>query len=162
MENSILEAIHYVGRVGKQNFTIDSISFFLNSRGAANLDNASIVTLLKEMQAEGLINKCKRPINRDTKLTTPTPPQVEICSVPENEESCNNDSSINDSSVSMINRAIATPINRTLSPTPSAGSNITPINTQHLLSVNSPILNTKCESLESIFWKNHGYEILLH
>ena len=49
----------------------------------------------------------------------------------------------------MINRSIATPMNRTLPPTSSAGSNITPINTQHLLSVNSPSLNTKLESLES-------------
>ena len=62
----------------------------------------------------------------------------------------------------MINRSIATPMNRTLPPTSSAGSNITPINTQYLLSVNSPSLNTKLESLESIIWENHGYEILLH
>ena len=87
MENSILEAINYVSRLRKQKVTIDSISSFLNSRGATNLDNASIATLLKEMQADGPINKRNRPINRDTKLTTPTPPQVEICTVPENEES---------------------------------------------------------------------------
>ena len=54
----------------------------------------------------------------------------------------------------MINRSIATPMNRTLPPTPSAGSNITPINTQRLLSVNNPSLNTKLESLESkLCWK---------
>ena len=149
MESSILEAINYVSRVRKQKVTIDSIFSFLNSRGATNLDNVSIATLLKEMQADGLINKHNRPINTDTTLTTPTPPQVEICTVPENQESQNNGNSINDSSVSMINRSIATPMNRTLPPTPSAGSNITPINTQRLLSVNSPSLNTKLESLES-------------
>ena len=49
----------------------------------------------------------------------------------------------------MINRTIATPMNRTLPPTPSARSNITPINTQRLLFVNSPSLNTKLESLDS-------------
>ena len=78
MESSILEAINYVSRVRKQKVTIDSISSFLNSRGATNLDNASIATLLKEMQADGLINKHNRPINKDTTLATPTPPQVEI------------------------------------------------------------------------------------
>ena len=57
MENSILEAINYVSRLRKQKVTIDSISSFLNSRGATNLDNASIATLLKEMQADGLINE---------------------------------------------------------------------------------------------------------
>ena len=71
------------------------------------------------MQADGPINKRNRPINTDTKLTTPTPPEVEICTVPENQESGNNDNGINDSSVSMINRSTATPINRTLPPTPS-------------------------------------------
>ena len=95
MENSILEAINYVSRLRKQKVTIDSISSFLNSRGATNLDNASIATLLKEMQADGLINKHNRPINTDTTSTTPTPPQVEICAVPENQESQNNDNSIN-------------------------------------------------------------------
>ena len=49
----------------------------------------------------------------------------------------------------MINRSIATPMNRTLPPTLSAGSNTTPINTQRLLSVNSLSLNTKLESLKS-------------
>ena len=101
------------------------------------------------MQADGLINKHNRPINTDTTLRTPTPPQVEIYTVPENQESQNNDNSINNSSVSMIHRSIAIPMNRTLPPTRSAGSNITPINTQRLLSVNSPSLNTKLESLES-------------
>ena len=149
MESSILEAINYVSRVRKQKVTIDSIFSFLSSRGATNLGNTSIVTLLKEMQADGLINKNNGPINTDATLTTPTPPQVKICTVPENQESQNNDSSINDSSVSMTKRSIATPINRTLPPTPSASSNITPINTQRLLSVNSPSLNTKLESLES-------------
>ena len=147
MESSTLDAINYVSRVRKQKVTIDSISSFINSRGATNLDNASIATLLKEMQADGLINKHNRPINTDTVLTTPTPPRIETCTVPKNQESQNNDN--NDSSVSMINRSIATPMNRTLPPTPSAGSNITPINTQRLLFVNSPSLNTKLESLES-------------
>ena len=149
MESSILEAINYVSRVSKQKVTIDSISSFLNSREATNLDNVSITTLLKEMQADGLINKHNRSINTDTTLRTPNPPQLEICTVPENQESQNNDNSINNSSVSMMHRSIAIPMNRTLPPTPSAGSNITPINTERLLSVNSPSLNTKLESLES-------------
>ena len=74
MENSILEAINYVRRVRKQKVKIDSISSFLNSRGATNLDNALIATLLKGMQTNGLINKHNRPINTDTTLTTLTPP----------------------------------------------------------------------------------------
>ena len=96
MESSIIEAINYVSRVRSQKATTDSISF-LNSRGVRNLDNASIATLLKEMEADVLINKLYRPINTDATLTTPTPPQVEICTVPENQESQNNDNSINDS-----------------------------------------------------------------
>ena len=43
-------------------------------------------------------------------------------------------------------------MNRALPPTPSTGSNIAPINTQRLLSVNSPSLNTKLDSLESKLW----------
>ena len=81
MESSILEAINYVSRVRKQKVTIDSISSFLNSRGATNLDNASIGTLLKEMQADGLIKKYNWSINTDTTLTTPTPSPV-----PKNQE----------------------------------------------------------------------------
>ena len=96
------------------------------------------------MQADGLIKKYNWSINTDTTLTTPTPSPI-----PKNQERQNNDNSINNSSVSMINRSIATPMNRTLPPTPSAGSSITPINTQRLLSVNSPGLNTKLESLKS-------------
>ena len=84
MESSVLEAINNVSRVRKQKVTIGSTSSFLNSRGATNLDHASIATFLKEMQADGLINKHNRPINTDTTLTTPTPPQVEICTVPKN------------------------------------------------------------------------------
>ena len=86
MKSSILEAINYVSRVPKQKVTIDSVSSFLNSRGATNIDNASIATLLKEMQADSLVNKHNRPINTDTTLTTPTPPHVEICTVPKNQE----------------------------------------------------------------------------
>ena len=149
MESSILEAINYVSRVRKQKVTIDSISSFPNSRGATNLDNASIATLLNKMQADGLIHKHNRPISADTTLPTPTPPEVQICTVLENQEIQNNDNSINNSSVSMINKSIATPMNRTLPPTPSTRSNITPINAQRLLSVDSPSLNTKLESLES-------------
>ena len=102
MESSLLEAINYVSRVRKQKVTIDSIFSFLNSRGATNLDNVSIATLLKEMQADGLINKHNRPINMDATLT-PTHPQVEIGTAPENQGSQNNNNSINDSSVSMMN-----------------------------------------------------------
>ena len=84
MESSILEAINYVSRVRKQKVTIDSVSSFINSRGATNLDNASIATLLMEMQADGLTNKHNRPVNTDTTLTTSTPPQIETCTVPKN------------------------------------------------------------------------------
>ena len=93
------------------------------------------------MQSEGLISKQNRPITTDTTLTTPTQVdictlsvQVEVWTVPENQKIQDNDNSINDSSVTMINRSIAKQMNRTLPPTSSARPNITSINTQPPLS----------------------------
>ena len=71
MGNSILEAIKYISKISKKKVTEDSISTYLNNKGAHNIDNKSIIEILKQLQGKGLINQLYRPI--DTAITSKAP-----------------------------------------------------------------------------------------
>ena len=62
MDNLILEAIQYIGKISKKKVTEDSISTYLNNKGAHNIDNKSIIAILKQLQGKALINQLYRPI----------------------------------------------------------------------------------------------------
>ena len=64
MDNLILEAIQYISKISKKKVTEDSISTYLNNKGAHNIDNKSIIEILKQLQGKGLINQLYRPIDR--------------------------------------------------------------------------------------------------
>ena len=63
MDNLILEAIHCISKISKKKVTEDSISTYLNNKGAHNVDNKSIIEILKQFQGKGLINQLYRPID---------------------------------------------------------------------------------------------------
>ena len=71
MDNLILEAIHYISKISKEKVTEDSISTYLNNKGAHNIDNRSIIEILKQFQGKGLINQLYRPT--DTAITSKAP-----------------------------------------------------------------------------------------
>ena len=60
MDNLILEAIHYINKIRKEKVTEDSISTYLNNKGAHNIEKKSIVESLKQLQGKGLINQLYR------------------------------------------------------------------------------------------------------
>ena len=68
MDNLILEAIQYISKISKKKLTEDSISTYLNNKGAHNIDNKSIIEFVKQLQDKGLINQLYRPI--DTAITS--------------------------------------------------------------------------------------------
>ena len=49
----------------------DSISTYLNNKGSYNIDNKSIIEIVKQLQGMGLINQLYRPI--DTAVTSKAP-----------------------------------------------------------------------------------------
>ena len=67
MDNLILEAIHYIIKISKKKVTEDSISTYLNNKGAHNIGNKSIIKILKQLQGKDLINQFYRSI--DTAIT---------------------------------------------------------------------------------------------
>ena len=68
MDNLILEAIQYISKISKKKLTEDSISTYLNNKGAHNIDNKSIIEFVKQLQDKGLINQLYRRI--DTAITS--------------------------------------------------------------------------------------------
>ena len=48
MDNLILEAINYIGKIGKKKVTEDNIPTYLNNKGAHNIDNKSVIEILKQ------------------------------------------------------------------------------------------------------------------
>ena len=47
MDNLILKPINYIRKISKKKVTEDSISTYLNNKGAHNNDNKSIIEILK-------------------------------------------------------------------------------------------------------------------
>ena len=68
MDNLILEAIQCISKISKKKVTEDSISTYLNNKGAHNIDNKPIIETLKQLQGKGLINQLYKPI--DTGITS--------------------------------------------------------------------------------------------
>ena len=116
MDTLILEAIHYISKISKKKVTDDSLSTYLNNKGAHNI-NKSINKILKQLHGKGLINQIYRPT--DTAITSEaphyTPSQSVILPIAENHV---NDTSDND----IINKPNPS-INRSLPETPMAGIN---------------------------------------
>ena len=50
MDNLILEAIQCIRKTSKKKVTEDSISTDLNNKGVHNIDNKSIIEILKQLQ----------------------------------------------------------------------------------------------------------------
>ena len=63
MDNLILEAINYIGKIGKKKVTEDNIPTYLNNKGAHNIDNKSVIEILKQQQGKGFIKQIQRPID---------------------------------------------------------------------------------------------------
>ena len=71
MDNLILGAIQYISKISKKKVTEDSISTYLNNKGVHNIDNKSIIEILKQLQGKGLINQLYRSI--ETGITSKAP-----------------------------------------------------------------------------------------
>ena len=71
MKNLILNSIHYISKISKKKVMEDSISTYLNNKGSYNIDNKSIIEIVKQLQGMGLINQLYRPI--DTAVTSKAP-----------------------------------------------------------------------------------------
>ena len=52
VDNLILEAIRYISKISKKKVTEDSVSTYLNNKGAHNIDNKSIIEILKQLQLQ--------------------------------------------------------------------------------------------------------------
>ena len=120
MGNLILEAINYISKINKKKVTEDSVSTFLNNKGAPNIGKKSIIEIPKQLQGKGLINQLYRPI--DTAIISKAPhstlSQSVISPIPENH--------VNDTSENDITNQPIPSINRSLPATPMAGINSTP------------------------------------
>ena len=138
MDTLILEAIHYISKTSKKKVTDDSLSTYLNNKGAHNI-NKSINEILKQLHGKGLINQIYRPT--DTAITSEaghyTPSQSVISPIAENHV---NDTSDND----IINKPNPS-INRSLPVTPMARINTI----GRVLTIGNSSLSAKFESLES-------------
>ena len=113
MDNLILEAIQYISKISKKKVTEDSISTYLNNKGVHNIDNKSIIEILKQLQGKGLINQLYRPI--DTAVTSkgphPTTSQSVISPITENHVHDTSDNDIINKPIPSINRSLpATPM----------------------------------------------------
>ena len=99
----------------KYPYSEDSVSTYINNKGALNIENKSIIEILKQLQGKGLINQHCRPI--DTAIISKAPhsthSQSLISPIAENNV---NDISDND----IINQSIPS-INRSLPVTPMPG-----------------------------------------
>ena len=108
MDNLILEAIQYISKISKKKVTEDSISTYLNNKGAHNIDNKSVIEILKQLQGKGLINQLYRPI--DTAITSKAPhsttSQSVISPIAENHVHDTSDNDIVTSVNDIINKSI--------------------------------------------------------
>ena len=151
MDNLILEAIQYISKISKKEVAEDTISTYLNNKGAHNIDNKSIIKILKQLQGKGLINQLYRPI--DTAITSKAPhsttSQSVISPIAENY--------VHGTSDNDIDKPIPS-INRSLPATPMAGINTTP----RVFTTRNSSLNAKFESLESTLWGNYSNKIIFH
>ena len=50
VDNLILQAIRYISKISKKKVTEDSISTYLNNKGAHNIENKSIIEPLNQLQ----------------------------------------------------------------------------------------------------------------
>ena len=86
MENLILQVTHCISKINKKEVTEDSISTYLDNEEAHNIDNKSIIEILKRLQCTDLINQLYRSI--DTILTSKashsTPSQSIMSPIAEN------------------------------------------------------------------------------
>ena len=138
IDTLILEAIHYISKTSKKKVTDDSLSTYLNNKGAHNIGNKSINEILKHLHGKGLINQIYRPT--DTAITSKaphyTPSQSVISPIAENHV---NDTSDND----IINKPNPS-INRSLPTTLMVGINTI----GRVLTIGNSSLSAKFESLE--------------
>ena len=150
MDNLILETIQYISKISKKKVTEDSISTYLNNRGAHNIDNKSLIEILKQLQGKGLINQLYRPI--DTAITSkaphPTTSQSVTSPIAENNVTGTSDNYVVTSVNDIINKPTPS-VNRSLPATPMAGINTTP----RVLTTENSSLNAKFESLENYIGK---------
>ena len=134
----ILEAIQYISKISKNKVTVDSISTYLNNKGTHNIDNKSVIEILKQLQGKGLINQLYRPI--DTAITSKAPhsttSQSVISPIAENH--------VHDTSDNDIVTSVNDIINKPIPATSMAGINTTPC----VLTTGNSSLNAKFESLE--------------
>ena len=137
MDTLILEAIHYISKTSKKKVTDDSLSTYLNNKGAHNI-NKSINEILKQLHGKGLINQIYRPTDTAIASETPhyTPSQSVISPIAENHV---NGTSGND----IINKPNPS-INRSLPATPMARINTI----GRVLTIGNSSLSAKFESLE--------------
>ena len=121
MNNLILEAIQYISKISKKKVTEDSISTYLNNKGAHNIDNKSIIDILKQLQGKGLINQLYSPIDAaiTSKATHSTTSQSVISPIAENHVHDTSDNDIVTSVNDIINKPIPS-MNRSLPATPMA------------------------------------------
>ena len=145
MDNLILEAIQYISRISKKKVTEDSISTYLNNKGAHNIGNKSIIEILKQLQGKSLINQLYRPIDTTILSKAPhsTTSQSVISPTAENHVHDTSDNDIVTSVSDIINKPIPS-INTSLPATPMAGINTYP----RVLTTANYSLNAKFESLE--------------
>ena len=146
MDNLTLEAIQYISKISKNKVTKDSISTYLNNNGAHNIDNKSIIDILKQLQGKGLIRQLYRPIDRAITSKAPhsTTSKSVISPIAENHVHDTSDNDIVTSVNDIINKPILS-INRSLPATPMVGINTTP----RVLTTGNSSQNAKFESLES-------------
>ena len=150
MDNLILEAIQYISKISKKKVTEDSISTYLNNKGAHNIDNKSIIEILKQLQGKGLINQLYRPI--DTAITSKAPhsttSQSVISPIAENYVNDTSDNDIITGDNDIINKSIPS-ISRSLPATLMPGINATP----RVLTIGNSSLNANFQPLESKLYR---------
>ena len=144
MDNLIPEAIYYISKISKKKVTVDSISTYLNNKGAHKIDNKSIIKTLNQLQGSSLNNQFCRP--KDTAMLSKAPFSTPSQSlIPPIAEKHVNETSVNDT----INKPIPS-INRSLPATSVAKTNTTPC----VLTIGNSSLNVKFESLKSKYVGN--------
>ena len=86
MDNLVLETIQIISKINKKKVTEDST--YLNNKVENNIDNKSVVEILKQLQCKGLINQLYGPIDKaiTSKVPHSTTSQSVISPITENGE----------------------------------------------------------------------------
>ena len=86
MDNLVLETIQIISKINKKKVTEDST--YLNNKVENNIDNKSVVEILKQLQCKGLINQLYGPIDKaiTSKVPHSTTSQSVISPITENRE----------------------------------------------------------------------------